>query len=1096
MKKFLSKYWAPILILLLGLSVSWPLFKYGYFSHQDDLQVMRIFEMRKCFTDLQLPCRWVPDMGWGNGMPLFNFYGVSSYYLGAVASYFLGYIGSAKLLFFLALTVGSFGIYLLVNRLWGRWAGLTAGVLYLFAPYKALDVYVRGALAESIALSIIPFVFYFGYRLITSGKKRDFILFTITLFAFAITHNIMTLIFIPVLVVWLVYWLWVEKWKQLKIVLLSLLLGMGLSSFFVVPAFFEKNLVQTESLTRFELNFRANYLQIKQLFFDRAWGFGTSVPGPEGRMSFQIGWPHWWLVLISLALIFIAGIKKQSKLLAAGLILAFLLSIFMTHNKSTFIWENVNLLTFFQFPWRFLSLSIFTASLLGGFVVGVVRGRWQRLSAVVIIVLAVALNWSYFKPQKFYPVNDSQKLSGVLWEDQRKGALLDYLPKTALEPREAAQKQPLIRSGEAEITKFDIRSNRWSFSADVKSDALIEVPVYYFPNWSVKVNGQNSFFTYKNYTGRISVGLPVGSYTVEGSFYNTPIRSVANSLSLLSLIIFLYIVFYKKIMKRSLSKYIFPVILILSIPAVRYLFVKGFFGVSDDMHIAWLYEMDKIIRAGQFPPRFVPDLSYGFGYPLFNFVYPLPYYFGEIFHLLGLSLVDSIKTVFILSIPLSMYAMYRFLKEFLPQALALAGAVLYVYAPYRATEMFVRGTIGEIIAFVFIPLVALSFVKITQNKNIYRWIGISGLAIAGLVLSHNIMAYMFMPFAFALLLARIIWLARDKKKAILQSLAAIILGLLVSSYFWIPAIRESGLMKYSTIYNFYDHFPTIKQLITPYFGYGASDPGSYDIMSFYIGIVSLIVVVMGTLLIFIKRKKISKEEKIFAFWGLIIFIISIFMMNYRSAFLWRIIPFLPYFQFPWRFLAMVTFASPVLLLGLSKLKHQTLISLIVIIFAIVLNFSYFKYSEFLGRGDDYYLNRYIPVPVASQEYKNITDDYLRLPSGTDTRPDKNYPLVYGAMGVIKSFNETSPLSVTISTDYSKDSTLNYSKYYFPGWIAKIDGKSTEIKIGKPFGQITVDVPAGKHTIEIKYTESKPRLIFDFISLGSLALALYFIFKKQ
>jgi hypothetical protein len=546
MKKFLSRYWAPILILLLGLSVSWPLFKYGYFSHQDDLQIMRIFEMRKCFTDLQLPCRWVPDMGWGNGIPLFNFYGVSSYYFGAIASYFLGYIGSAKILFFLALTVGSFGVYLLVNRLWGRWAALTAGILYLFAPYKALDVYIRGALAESIALSLIPFVFYFGYRLIALGKKKDFVFFTIILFAFAITHNIMTLIFIPVLTIWLLYWLWVGGWKQLKIVLLSLLLGMGLSAFFVAPAFLEKNLVQTESLTRFELDFRANYLQVKQLFFDRNWGFGTSTPGPEGQMSFQIGWPHWWLVLASLVLVLTAGVKKRSRLLAGGLILTFLISIFMTHNKSTFIWENVNLLTFFQFPWRFLSLSIFTASILGGFVIGTIKGRWQVLVAVTIIILAIALNWSYFKPQKFYAVSDIQKLSGVSWENQRKGALLDYLPKTALEPREAAQDLPFARSGNAEVSEFVKHSNSWRFLVDVKSDALVEVPVYYFPDWKVKVNGKTYPFSFKNYTGRIAVNLSPGKYTVEGHFVNTLLRTLANSVTVVSLLAFIGVILYGK----------------------------------------------------------------------------------------------------------------------------------------------------------------------------------------------------------------------------------------------------------------------------------------------------------------------------------------------------------------------------------------------------------------------------------------------------------------------------------------------------------------------------------------------------------------------
>ena len=145
----------------------------------------------------------------------------------------------------------------------------------------------------------------------------------------------------------------------------------------------------------------------------------------------------------------------------------------------------------------------------------------------------------------------------------------------------------------------------------------------------------------------------------------------------------------------------------------------------------------------QFPPRYVPDLSFGFGYPLFNFVYPLPFYIGELIHLLGFSLINSVKIVFGLSIPFSMYFMYKFLKEFLSKDLALAGSVLYVYVPYRAVEIFVRGTIGEIIAFVFIPIIALSFIRLTGEKLSAKWVGITAFSIAALVLSHNIMAYMF-----------------------------------------------------------------------------------------------------------------------------------------------------------------------------------------------------------------------------------------------------------------------------------------------------------------------------------------------------------------
>ena len=544
MNKFLVNNWIVIAIFILGLSVSWPLFRSGYFSHQDDLQIIRLVEMRKCFSDLQIPCRWVPDMGWGNGFPLFNFYGVSTYYFGAIISYLTGYLIASKILFFISLTAGSFGIFLLVKELWGKYAGFVSAVLYMFAPYKALDIYVRGALAEAMALTIIPFVLYFAL-------KRNYKLFTIFLFVFLITHNIMTIVFLPVVMLFIMYLLFSDKqslplrgkFKNLKSFVVSIAIAFGLSAFFILPAFIEKGLVQTESLTRFELDYRANFVSIKQLFLDRVWGYGTSIPGPEGGMNFSIGWSHWMLAFV--AMISVLFVKnRKTLLLVGGTGLLFLISIIMTHNKSTFVWETFSILTYFQFPWRFLSLSILTASILGGFVVSLFKEKMQLYVAIIIVLSTVLLNWSYFKPREFYEISENQKITGEAWDLQRRGAVLDYLPKTALEPREGAPSEPIITAGSATVSGFVNNSNSFRFNIEVEDSAVIHVPVYYFPNWKVKVNGNDHLISFDNYLGRISIELEEGKYEVLGLFKNTPIRTFANIITIFSLI--LGIVIWKK----------------------------------------------------------------------------------------------------------------------------------------------------------------------------------------------------------------------------------------------------------------------------------------------------------------------------------------------------------------------------------------------------------------------------------------------------------------------------------------------------------------------------------------------------------------------
>ncbi len=540
MIKILNKYWPVFLIFALSILIVWPLFKVGYFTHHDDLQVMRIFEMRKCFEDLQIPCRWVPDMGYGNGFPLFNYYGILPYYIGAILSYVLGFIGSAKALFFIPLVLGGVSMYLLGKEIGGRWVGLTAGVLYLFAPYRSLDTYVRGAISESFALAIIPLVFYFGLRLSKQNSKFNFSLFSLSLAGFLVTHNIMIMLFAPVLLLFLIYLKFVSKSPNFKKVMLSLFLGIGLSAFFLLPAFLEKGLVQTDTLTRFDLDFRVHFVTIGQLFLNRNWGYGASVLGPNDTISFQTGWPHWWLVGIA-SLLFL----KKRKAIHLGLILIFLISIFMTHNRSAFVWEEIGLLRYTQFPWRFLSLSIFSSSLIGGILLLYIKPNLQKYLSVVIILLAVVLNFNYFKPDKFYGLTDSQKLSGELWDEQRKAAVSDYLPIGAYTPKEPAPLLPLIVSGKADVKNFTIKSNSFKFEADVKDSSQIQVPIFDFPNWQIYVDGKSYTHDKDNLLKRIQLNLNPGNHQVEGKFGNTLIRTISNFVTLISFLILIFLIYGK-----------------------------------------------------------------------------------------------------------------------------------------------------------------------------------------------------------------------------------------------------------------------------------------------------------------------------------------------------------------------------------------------------------------------------------------------------------------------------------------------------------------------------------------------------------------------
>lgn len=555
MVKFLRSNWQWLLIIMFSLFTALPLFSPGYFSHHDDLQVIRIFEMRKCFEDLQLPCRWVPDMGYGNGYPLFNYYSAAPYYLGAVLSYVFGYIGAAKVLFFIPLLLGGIGMYMLGKELFGKYGGLVSAVLYIFVPYRALDTYVRGAVAENFALGILPFIFFFSYKLIKERKFPYALGLISSLFILFTSHNIMTMLTIPLLLLWIGFFLVRNNFSPLKGVVFSLGTAFGLSAFFVVPAFFEKNLVTTQSLTQGHLNYQIHFVSLSQLI-ERSWGYGSSVTGVQDGMSFQVGWPHLAMapVVLVLLLLLFKKIRDEKKYILLFLLGLFGIALFMTHGKSWFIWENVPLMAYVQFPWRFLGYAAFASSLLGGGLMYLLSFYTKSAKLKFIIVsiltgLTVALNFSYFKPGTVYPgLTDSEKLSGKLWEEQQKGAVLDYLPTTASGPREPAPALPIIRKGRAEVGSFGVKSNWWETDLTVKEAATIEIPVLDFPNWQVRV-GEELIPHQPIVIGRITFDLPAGRYKVTGEFHNTPIRTFSNGLSLVSLLGLVIVLIYAQARK-------------------------------------------------------------------------------------------------------------------------------------------------------------------------------------------------------------------------------------------------------------------------------------------------------------------------------------------------------------------------------------------------------------------------------------------------------------------------------------------------------------------------------------------------------------------
>lgn len=557
MKNLFSNHRGNLIILILmSLLLAHQVFSAGFFKIHDDIQVMRLYQINRCFQDGQIPCRWAPDMAGGYGQPMFNYYSASPYYLGELIKLLgFSYISVVKILLILILVGSSLAMYFLLTQLLPAQASILGASLYLMAPYRSLDVFVRGALAEAFALSLFPLVL--GLILSITKKptvNRSLMLAIISGIFFA-THNITTLISLPIIFTVIIasYLSSQQKIKTLLFNIYGLVLGAGLASFFILPIVFERNLINTQALTNNYFNYRAHFITLRQMFFNNQWGFGVSEFGDKDTLSFSIGLFESILVLFSPVLISKLLIQKQIKhaILVMVTVIMTLLYLFMTHNQSEPIWTLVPTLAYLQFPWRLLGVVALLSSIVAGYSVLIFPDNLKKYYVIVVIIFSIAVNYHHFSFVSLdRSISDEKELIGYRFDTQSLSAVADYLPLSSkVTPETLAPKTIELISGNANVNYFEKRSNYFSAEIEVYSDnAKAIVPITYFENWRIYFNGgqkAEKITTGEKY-GEMIIDISKGKTLVQGYFENTKIREIGNLLTFLSFTVILVIFLLNK----------------------------------------------------------------------------------------------------------------------------------------------------------------------------------------------------------------------------------------------------------------------------------------------------------------------------------------------------------------------------------------------------------------------------------------------------------------------------------------------------------------------------------------------------------------------
>jgi uncharacterized membrane protein len=548
-----------ILPFILIFFISFPTFKIfltpGYFPMHDDLQIMRVYQMDKCVEDGQLPCRLSPDMGYGYGYPQFNFYAPLPYYLAEVVHLFgLNYFVAIKITFALSLILGNFFIFLLLKKIFPFWPSLVATVLYAYTPYRASDIFARGALNESWAFVFMPIIILSLVNLIEKPKLKNIFLMAISVAGLLLTHNVTSFFFIPLSFLWiLIYAFFVRTTNfilKIKYIISGFFLALPLSAFFILPVIFEKKYVHVETLLGGYFDYRAHFISLKQLFGTSYWSYGSSILGPTDDFSFFVSIIALILFAVSLSLILFKKISLNAKAFTISSAILFLISVFMTHGKSAPLWKTIPTLPYLQFPWRFLIAANFFIALASAASISLLQKTTRAVISIILIILIFVFNASFFRPQSWFDINFVEKFSGTSYQKQATISIFDYLPKVAtLPPADPAPYFPYSVSGQVSILNY--QRNSYSFKFDTKSEqeSVLQIPQFDFPGWQVYLNAKKVDHYPEGDLGLITFNLPAGEHKVKAIFKDTPVRTLGNLTSLFSIGVFIY--FYIKTKKND-----------------------------------------------------------------------------------------------------------------------------------------------------------------------------------------------------------------------------------------------------------------------------------------------------------------------------------------------------------------------------------------------------------------------------------------------------------------------------------------------------------------------------------------------------------------
>lgn len=546
----------------------------------------------------------------------------------------------------------------------------------------------------------------------------------------------------------------------------------------------------------------------------------------------------------------------------------------------------------------------------------------------------------------------------------------------------------------------------------------------------------------------------------------------------------------------------FFLIILISIVAVFDLFInKGRPATMDALiHISSIAMFKQALLQGDFPVRWIDGFG-NYGYPLGIIAHQLPIYLGALINSVIGDPVTAFNIVCFIGILLSNILFFLFLRLYFNPEASFLGTFLLNFAPYRIINLYIRGAIPEVFSNIFLPLILIGIFFFIKKKNI-NGLFLLVISLSCMALTHPmaiiIYSFIFIPYAIFVLLEESDF---SLKKLISRP------NLLAVSYLGAGGLLALGIAAYYIlVLNLeikYLYFGGSKNHLTPdqYMGLrNYFDPKWYYYTKTEIftrghfiksGLLETVGIFIGLGLViwqWIKNKKI--KFGILEFAVFVSLLIAFFTISY-SNFFYSHINVLSSIQFPWRMFSAFMFLPPIIFAFIFNKLDKRYLIIIFIIFVAVVRFPQLYGKNYTNYPASTYL--FTPVNLHSTSMNTIWTGV------TESYPiKKNKPEIVEGEGVI--INQKVKNS---SREYVIDAKTNLKMvdytFYFPRWILYVDKKSAPIEFQNPNyrGVVTYSIPQGRHSIELRFEDTKVRKFGKIISIFSfLVLAVLFLFRRK